>query len=267
MNYYYSTDGAEVVGPYTLDEIIDFVTSGGLPRSTRICAEGSETWQSVMSFLPTGTSSPRPKTPVTPSQPKHREVGGVIRNRTALDHISKIVEPSERVIATLKGIGEETSIGAMFGKEAGAALGGDYLLVTDRKVVIIKTGVGTLATGALGLKTKTYAFEFISSVDVSRGLIFGEMEIVSSGMVEKSSGGFFAGASRDSVVQFENKYFDEVQQLAATIRQMAHVARQRLHSGQKAESLPDQLAKLSELHRSGVLSVHEFSEAKKRLLS
>jgi GYF domain 2/Short C-terminal domain/Bacterial PH domain len=266
MNYYYFTGGTEVVGPYALDEIIALVTSGKLPPTTQICAEGSETWQPVTEHLSSEAPPPLPKALGAPPQSKYREIGGTIRNRAALDHISKTVESDERIIATLKGIGEETSIGALFGKQAGAALGGDYVLVTDRKVVIIKTGVGTFATGALGLKTKSYIYESISSVAVSRGLLFGEIEIVSSGMVEKGSGGFFSGASKDSVVQFEKKYFDEAQQLAMEIRQMAHAARQNQHTGQKAESLADQIQKLSELHRTGILSADEFTEAKKRLL-
>ncbi len=191
-------------------------------------------------------------------------IGGDIRNKGILEYVAKYVAPDEKIVATLLGLGEQTSIGALFGEQAGAALGGDYLLVTDKKVVVIKSGVGTWGTGSFGLKTKAFLYEHIASVDVSKRWISGEIEIVSSGMVEKSFGGFFAGASKDSVVQFEKKYFDEVQKLAARIHELAAQARQP--RGTAAADIPGQIKKLAELRVAGILSEEEFAEQKRKLL-
>ncbi|MDE2060059.1 MAG: SHOCT domain-containing protein [candidate division NC10 bacterium] len=194
------------------------------------------------------------------------KIGGGIRNKGVLEYIANNLDPDEEIVATLLGLGEKTSIGALFGEEAGAALGGSYLLVTDKKVVIIKSGVGTWGTGSFGVKTKTFLYDHVASVDVSkRPLVSGEIEIVSSGMVEKSSGGFFAGASKDSVVQFEKKYFEEVQKLATRIRELAAQAR-RPKSSQPAD-IPGQIKKLAELRDAGILSEEEFAEQKRKLLS
>ena len=177
-------------------------------------------------------------------------------------------QEGEEVIATVLGLGEKTSIGAMFGAKAGAALGGDYLVVTDRRVVIIKSGVGTWATGAFGVKAKSFQYSHIASVDVSKGLIFGEIEVVAAGMVEKGSGGFFAGAARDSVIQFEKKHFDDVNRLATKIRQLA--TNTRTHA--PAQSAPqvnilEQIQQLAKLRESGILTEGEFEAKKSELLA
>jgi hypothetical protein len=193
-------------------------------------------------------------------------IGGNISNKAVIEYISNNVESDEKIIATLLGVGEKTSIGALFGKEAGAAMGGDYLLVTDKKVVIIKAGVGTWATGSFGLKTKTFLYEHIASIDVSKRFISGEIEIVSSGMVEKSSGGFFAGAEKDSVVQFEKKHFDEAQKLAVKIMELATQSRQPKTQATVLD-IPDQIRKLAALKDAGILTEEEFSDQKWKLLA
>ena len=51
MNYYYSIDGSEVVGPYSLDDLKNDFFSGSLPPATQVCAEGTETWQTLTSLV------------------------------------------------------------------------------------------------------------------------------------------------------------------------------------------------------------------------
>lgn len=52
MNYYYSTDGTEVEGPYSMTELIGFREMGILPDSTQVCAEGQETWKLLSIAFP-----------------------------------------------------------------------------------------------------------------------------------------------------------------------------------------------------------------------
>ena len=193
------------------------------------------------------------------------EVGGRIGNSRVRSYITKIVGDGEKVSATLLGVGEKTSIGAMFGTKAGASLGGDYLVLTDRRVILIKSGIGTWGTGAFGLKTKSVLFEHISSVDTSSGLMFGEIEIIASGMTEKAGGGFFAGAKKDSVIQFEKKFFDQVDQLAAKIRDLAMSSRSGQPQAVTAD-IPDQIKKLAALRDDGILTEDEFQKKKSDLL-
>ena len=61
MNYYYSTDGTEVVGPYTFDDLKYDFFSGGLDPTTQVCPEGGTVWQSLASLI-----SPAPKQAAQP---------------------------------------------------------------------------------------------------------------------------------------------------------------------------------------------------------
>jgi hypothetical protein len=193
------------------------------------------------------------------------QIGGPIQNSAVCEYIARTLENGESAIATVLGIGEKTS-GMLFGKEGGIALGGSYLLVTDRSVVVIKSGVGSWATSSFGVKTKTYMYDHISSIDVSKGVLFGEIEVVSGGMIEKNTGGFLAGARRDAVVQFQKIHFDAVQQLAAHIRQLATAARHPVVSSPVHQDIPDKIRKLSELKDSGILTADEFETKKRELL-
>jgi hypothetical protein len=51
MNYYYSPDGTEISGPYSLEEIKRDLFSGVLPPATQVCAEGTQTWLPLSSLL------------------------------------------------------------------------------------------------------------------------------------------------------------------------------------------------------------------------
>ena len=51
MNYYYSIDGTEVVGPHSLDDLKGEFFSGSLLPTTQVCAEGTETWQTLASLV------------------------------------------------------------------------------------------------------------------------------------------------------------------------------------------------------------------------
>lgn len=47
MNFYYSIDGSEVIGPYSLEELKADLLSGALPGTTQVCEEGTEKWQAL----------------------------------------------------------------------------------------------------------------------------------------------------------------------------------------------------------------------------
>lgn len=51
MNYYYSIDGTEVAGPSSLNDLKDDFLCGALPPTTKVCAEGTETWQTLDSLV------------------------------------------------------------------------------------------------------------------------------------------------------------------------------------------------------------------------
>jgi membrane protein YdbS with pleckstrin-like domain len=60
MNYYYSTDGTEVLGPCSLDELLADIQSGALPLTATICAEGQQDWKSIRTLIKPVSSAPKP---------------------------------------------------------------------------------------------------------------------------------------------------------------------------------------------------------------
>ncbi len=59
MSYYYISDGTEVTGPYSLEEIQRDLFSGLISQSSQVCAEGTQTWLSLDSLIePAQISTP-----------------------------------------------------------------------------------------------------------------------------------------------------------------------------------------------------------------
>jgi hypothetical protein len=63
MNYYYTADGTNVLGPIALDQLTNLFSQGGLPATTQVCAEGTQTWQPIATILPVGSAPPPPPAP------------------------------------------------------------------------------------------------------------------------------------------------------------------------------------------------------------
>jgi hypothetical protein len=85
MNYYYSIDGAEVIGPYSFDELKADFLSGALPGNTKVCAEGKEDWQTLKSLFqpPSAHLATLPATPAQQiPQPTFRDLLGKYVNQT-----------------------------------------------------------------------------------------------------------------------------------------------------------------------------------------
>lgn len=73
MNFYFTSDGAEVLGPRPLSELAADLVSGALPPHTQVCAEGTDQWQSLFDLVPSLSSPPTlpppPPPPVGPYSP------------------------------------------------------------------------------------------------------------------------------------------------------------------------------------------------------
>ena len=67
MNYYYTTDGTEVVGPYSLSELHSLLGSGTIPNSAQVCAEGTESWTPITALFT--RSEPPPVPSITHGRP------------------------------------------------------------------------------------------------------------------------------------------------------------------------------------------------------
>ena len=248
MNYYYSIDGAEVVGPYLLEDLKGYLLSGALPQLTQVCAEGTELWQPLTSLVaPTPPSSPcKPPSLQAPCKPPSRQRAKVVEEAS----IAKPAAP--KAVYTMQGVQ-------------------DLLEVFPDKVSIMPKGVlGFLNKGLKG--TKTIPFTSITAIQ------FKDAGLITSGFLQftipggnESRGGLFAATQDENTFMFrETSSFSNAESnRAREIKEYieAKVQEARLPRQTATPNLSDELQKLAKLNTQGVLSDNEFLAAKRRLLS
>lgn len=199
--------------------------------------------------------NPTPKPPAseqdvgTTTAATWKEIGGKIENNDVNHFITKTIVQDEEILATAVG------------------LGGDFLLVTNKKVAIIKKGPAAWATGGFGLKTKSFILSNIASTDVHKRLMTCDLEIVSAGMVEKSHGGFFSSAGSESIFQFEQQHYEDMLNLVNDIRALIYSAKSPPAAQAVGLDIPSQIEKLAKLKEQGIISTEEFETKKQDLLS
>lgn len=147
---------------------------------------------------------------------------------------------------------------------------GECLVVTDKRVMIIKAGY---SSGAMfGQKVKSYPFNQITSVEYSCGLISGRIQITVPGSVEQTQrrnenifSASFDARQAENVVNFGSAKKEQFKQAAAIIRQMCNSSNNQ--SATKTEpDIIEQIKKLAELKEAGILTEEEFNTKKAELL-
>jgi len=181
--------------------------------------------------------------------PLKLEIGGEINDEAVNDFISKSVIQGENILATAVG------------------LSGDFLLVTNKKVVIIKKGFAAWASGGFGLKTKSFIINHIASIDIHKRWVTCDLEIVSGGMVEKSRGGFLDSAGSENIFQSEIEHYDAMLSLVNKIRELIDSTQSPQPVQATGLDIPSQIEKLASLMDKGIISNDEFAAKKQDLLS
>lgn len=148
---------------------------------------------------------------------------------------------------------------------------GQAVVLTNKKVLIIKCGI--FAGQTFGGKVSTYNYDTITSVEVRIGLSLGVFEIATGGVqgYEKSvwGSGNNDAYKAPNCVPFRKRQSKGFQNIANYIRehkhQINHQINQNLYS--QSQDIPDQIKKLDDLHRQGILTTEEFENKKKELLT
>jgi hypothetical protein len=135
---------------------------------------------------------------------------------------------------------------------------GQAVVATDRKVLVVRTGMMTGQT--FGGKATSFDYRNLVGVEVRTGWAMGEFEIVDS----KESPNGLVFNNQDA------RHFDA---MAAKIREMtgaAHSAGTAVRPQPAAPatpSIPDHIRALAELHAVGILNDDEFAAKKAELLA
>lgn len=141
----------------------------------------------------------------------------------------------------------------------------DLLEVYRDKVAITPKGVmGFLAKGLKG--TKTIPFHSITAIQFKKaGFTSGYMQFTIPGGRE-SHGGVVAAASDENSFMFDDTGNNNEQALHIKNYIESRVQETRAPKSAPSSSLADELQKLANLRRDGILSEDEFNAAKRRLL-
>lgn len=147
-----------------------------------------------------------------------------------------------------------------------------YIVATDDIVFVGSTGISS--GSFFGKKVKRYPIDAITSVDVRRALLTVELEIVMAGSFEAGNTlqGFTTRAQNENITMFQKSQYEEVQRIANLILEIQQWRKANLNKPQvqvveTKSSIPEQIKQLAELKDAGILSVQEFEEKKKDLLS
>jgi hypothetical protein len=149
---------------------------------------------------------------------------------------------------------------------------GQSLVLTNRKVLIIKTGM--MAGTTFGAKVTSFDYRNITSVEVKMGPLSGAFQI-SAGGIQASDKGYWGGGPSDAykspnMIPVLRQTFSDFQKAANLIRTMASDAARpaQVVAPQPVPADPlEQLRRLGELRDSGILTPEEFEAKKAELLS
>lgn len=163
MNYYYSPDGNQVLGPHTLDELLAHHRSGALPGTTQVCAEGQKEWQRIDSF--------GPPPPLLKSQPTIQE--RVDKTVTAAtNHLQKFLGEEQdaavvqRVHARALELctqGENIKYIAVQKKPI-VTIAPDAVLLTNKRVIIFRPKL-------FGMSFEDFPWRDVEDIHVKEGLL------------------------------------------------------------------------------------------------
>lgn len=160
-----------------------------------------------------------------------KKAGGVgWQTRGEAKELPKLLWPDELPLKVIRGTYEK---------------GTGILLATDRRLLFVNKGL-------MSLKVEDFGYDKITSLQYKTGMMFGEIDVLASG-------------NRATFKNIEKAY----------VRDFADWVRARISApkasgpsvvGHAGASASDELMKMAELHKAGILTDEEFAAKKKQLL-
>jgi hypothetical protein len=153
---------------------------------------------------------------------------------------------------------------------------GSLLVATDRRAIIIKTGIATDTW--FGKNNAAFGSGHMTSVDLHTGVMDGSVEISAGGVQNRTRARYDQLVHADTICPF-----NLVERVAVPPGRGGHSLAPVCATGTRARtaaagrftsltrtaphSIPDQIAALAQVHQSGALSTAEFEAKKAELLS
>jgi hypothetical protein len=152
------------------------------------------------------------------------------------------------------------------------------LAAYETELIILKVGAitGIMAGATGGGRVTHFPYRQITTIEYNSGFLFGVLEVLTasySGATNKdfwniapSNKGQTDPRQQNNTLPLDKSTFKQITPQLNKIRELI----EKTHRGNSAVltgGLSEELEKLSELHKKGILSDDEFSQAKKRLIS
>jgi GYF domain 2 len=102
MNYYYAK-GEEVLGPKSLDELMELCRTGEIAHDTQVCTEAAESWQPFSSLVPIEQSPPEESSTHVSFQPPPLPLAAPHQEPPVLKRYEYSVVPFIAIIAHKEG--------------------------------------------------------------------------------------------------------------------------------------------------------------------
>jgi hypothetical protein len=136
-----------------------------------------------------------------------------------------------------------------------------YLALTEEAVYFVSVGI---ASGHFfGKKVKSFPIDKITSVDIGKKIMASYLEITAAGMGGSSHAGAGYTEFNENLLFFPNNKLKRFQEIAKEIRTLM---KPKKASNSNSLSESDELEKLHNLMKKGILTKKEFEQKKKKIL-
>lgn len=154
-----------------------------------------------------------------------------VKHKSIRDQALGVLHNDEEVIAATQGLALKKS---------------SIIVATQKRILLLEQSTFGFSSG-----NRSIAFDKISAITASKGMVFGSIEITTS----------------NEEIEVEKVAGDEVDAFVSTVRDaLDNPSPAASPATDAAPSGLDQLSKLAELHAAGVLTDDEFSAAKAKAL-
>jgi hypothetical protein len=167
-------------------------------------------------------------------------------------HVDPALRDGEKIVAVVKGDFDQA------------------IVALDTRLVIVKAGF--MAGTAFGAKVTSFDYRNITAIEVNKKMVTAVIEVIAAGYqgVQDTSwwtnhGGQSASAT-SNCLPISRAAADAAEPAIAAIRERIARAHNPSTAQASTSGIADELTKLAELHKQGILSAVEFESAKERVL-
>lgn len=177
--------------------------------------------------------------------------------------------------ASLREIQKSSRPGEMPEFILGDGINGVLAAFGDR-CIVIKKGLGTsFMAGSLGGgRTATFAYRDITGIEYNSGIVTGVLEILTASYTGKTTNSPWSFGNEKSAHESSNTlpwdkgFYNKVRPQIEWLKQKIHDSKySQVVAPTSSGGIADEITKLSELHKQGILNTDEFEAAKKKLIS